>query len=325
MPNVYVEAPESSQNTKDPSSKIYVKPHYCFFCKGPQKQLIRHLNLKHSCEKDVQEIEKCPKKSEQRNKLCNLIRNRGDFSHNIEVLKSEKGNLVVIRRPSSLFCPTHYYPCLSCFGFFSKNDIWRHLCAGERSNQPEGSLLRNSKVLLLSALDLHSPVLATVLADMREDKISGAVIMDPLIVKFMDIILIKNDNEKQHIVRQRGRELGRLLLHIRNSDENLNTVELRELQVPERFDLVVESVRDLATQGEHDTVSLPLKLGHSIRKLISILDGESIRLGDIILANVCGRFTRLLNAEWTDRVSSKALKKTIQLEVEQERCCSPNS
>jgi hypothetical protein len=135
LPNVYVEAPESSQNTKDPSRKIYVKPHYCIFCKGPQKQLIRHLILKHSCEKDVQEIEKCPKKSEQRNKLCNLIRNRGDFSHNIEVLKSEKGNLVVIRRPSSLFCPTHYYPCLSCFGFFSKHDIWRSpLCW--RSKRP---------------------------------------------------------------------------------------------------------------------------------------------------------------------------------------------
>jgi hypothetical protein len=143
---------------------------------------------------------------------------------------------------------------------------------------------------------------------MRDEKISGAVRKDPLIFKFMDILLIKYDNEKQHIVRQQARELGRLLLHIRNSDENLKTVELRLCLVPTRFDVVVEQVRDLATQGEHDTVSLPLKLGHSIRKLISILDGESIRTGDSSLSDICSRFTRLLNLEWTDQVSSKGLR-----------------
>jgi hypothetical protein len=222
-------------------------------------------------------MEKWPKKSDDIEGLCTLIRYKGDFKHTISVLKAERGNIVVVRRPTSLLCPSHYYPCSSCFGFFSKLDIWRHICAGDRSDQPEGQTLKNSKVLLWSALDRQSNVLATVLANMREDEISRAVRNDPLIVKFMDILLVKYDGEKQHIVRQRARELGRLLMHIRKSDEILTYVDLRSCMVPTRFDLVVNKVRDLATQGEHDIMSLPLKLGHSIRKLISILDGESIR------------------------------------------------
>jgi hypothetical protein len=71
--------------------------------------------------------------------------------------------------------------------------------------------------------------------------------------------------------------------------------------------MVLESVRDLATQGEHDIMALPLKLGHLIRKLISILDGESIIIGDSVQSDICSRFNRLLNSDWTDRVSSKAL------------------
>jgi hypothetical protein len=133
-------------------------------------------------------------------------------------------------------------------------------------------------MLLANALDRQSPVVASVLANMRGDEISRAVKNDPLIVKFMDILLVKYDGEKQHIVRQRARELGRLLMHIRKSDENFKDEDLKSCLVPTRFDMVLESVRDLATQGEHDIMALPLKLGHSIRKLISILDGESIRI-----------------------------------------------
>jgi hypothetical protein len=160
------------------------------------------------------------------------MRFKGDFIPNIKVLKSERGNLVIVRRPTSLVCPSHYYPCSSCFGFFSKGGIWRHICVGDRSDQPHGQILKNSNMLLVSALDRQSPVLASVLANMRGDEISRAVRNDPLIVKFMDILLVKYDGEKQHIVRQRARELGRLLMHIRKSDENFKDVDLNLVLFP---------------------------------------------------------------------------------------------
>jgi hypothetical protein len=109
-------------------------------------------------------------------------------------------------------------------------------------------------------------------------------------------------------VRQRARELGRLLMHIRKSDEVFKDEDLKSCLVPVRFDMVLESVRDLATQGDGHILALPLKLGHSIRKLFSILDGKSIRIGDSVQSDICSRFNRLLNSDWTDRVSSKALR-----------------
>jgi hypothetical protein len=130
---------------------------------------------------------KCPKKSLEREVLCDLMRYKGDFIHNIKVLKSERGNIVIVCRPTTLVCPSHYYPCSSCYGFFSKGDIWRHICVGDRSVQPHGQILKNSTMLLASALDRQSPVVASVLANMRGDEISRAVKNDPLIVKFMDI------------------------------------------------------------------------------------------------------------------------------------------
>ncbi len=61
---------------------------YCYVCQKPQFKLARHLE-KHKTE--VMEALSYPKGSVKRRRLQEKLRNRGNFQHNVKVLKSGTG------------------------------------------------------------------------------------------------------------------------------------------------------------------------------------------------------------------------------------------
>ena len=56
----------------------------------------------------------------------------GDCYHNIQVLDTKKGSLIIKRRPtqeefvSQLGAPEDHTPYPGCLGFVLKRDLWRH-------------------------------------------------------------------------------------------------------------------------------------------------------------------------------------------------------
>ena len=144
------------------------------------------------------------------------------------------------------------------------------------------------------------------LQDAQNDEASATVKADRLILKFMTTQMELHDNIKPHLVRGKARDLGRLLLHIHKKNKELENCGLEELLVPDKFDLIVDSVKELAKEGNKEAVTLPLKLGQQIQMLVSILIGESIRNGDDQLKDSCERFSKLYDSEWSRRVSLKA-------------------
>ena len=314
LPDVYVEVSEGkvSEKSKVKGRKIYKKLHYCPYCDSRQQQIIRHCILKHSQMPEVTKIVEAGRNNDLRSRLTLLLKYRGNFLHNISVLKEKRGNLVVVKRPDDEQTDaSRYLPCPSCAGFFSKFDLWKHKCVGQacsRKEKSSHSLAREARVLLQSVLETENIELKKVLAAMIDDEVTAAVKADRLILKYANDQLELHDNEKPHLVRNKARNLGRLLIHIRKSNTELEQCDLENLLIPVHFDLIVDSVKQLASQGKKKATSLPLKLGQEIQTLIAILMGESIRRGDDALKDSCERFSKLYDADWSRRVSLKARK-----------------
>ena len=318
LPDVHVEVTEGklSENSKTKGRKIYKKLHFCPYCNVRQEQVSRHCKTKHKQMPDVQKILAAGKNTEEKSRLTTLLKNRGNFLHNIAVLKAKKGTLLVVRRPDdNQTNASRFLPCGSCLGFYSRIDLWRHKCVGkdasqeEKSEERQRSMARESRVLLQSSLESDNPELATVLATMIKDEVTAVVKEDRLIRKFANDQLELHDNEKPHLVRGKARDLGRLLIHLKKNNKDLEDCGLESFLIPDRFDLVVSSVKQLATAGTKEAKSLPLKLGQEIKILMAILIGESIRSGNEVLKDRSERFLKLYDAEWSRRVSLKARKK----------------
>ncbi|KAJ8287351.1 hypothetical protein COCON_G00000100 [Conger conger] len=113
--------------SKRPNGKRkFDKRHYCFYCKKAYCKLARHLGMKHAKEADVALALDFPKGSRRRSMLLEQIRSRGDFHHNVEVLKQGAGELVTWKSPVGGMAPSDFLPCQYCLGFFSKKDLWKH-------------------------------------------------------------------------------------------------------------------------------------------------------------------------------------------------------
>ncbi|XP_068444311.1 uncharacterized protein [Clinocottus analis] len=102
------------------------KKHYCVFCRRPQVKIARHLLSKHSDQQEVKAAGELPPGSKQRHLLLEHLRCRGNYMHNIEVIRQGTGEIVPWRQPSEDVDARNYLPCPLCLGFFLRADLWKH-------------------------------------------------------------------------------------------------------------------------------------------------------------------------------------------------------
>ena len=310
LPNVVVRLAVTTPNKQHPEQSLSHKVHFCKFCNVSTEQIIRHIETRHKTVPEVQRLANAPKKSEERAKLTKLLKNRGNFEHNIRVLTAKEGVIVTVRAPKYWTSASHYYPCTKCYGFYSSADLWRHDCVVK-----EQATIKECRALLATALNKESPVLNEILARMKADKVTELIRTDELIRRFMNIQLDKyeNDELKIPLIRNRARDIGRLLKHIRDNNPNLSHLDMIDMIHPDRFDTVVDAVNELAKKGATDAAShaasLPIKLGQTLEKLVNIIKGLAIRRNDDDLFDKATRFAQLQKGEWADRVSLKSRKK----------------
>ncbi|XP_048055129.1 uncharacterized protein LOC125273630 isoform X2 [Megalobrama amblycephala] len=74
---------------------------YCYVCQKPQSKIARHLET-HKTEAEVMEALSYPKRSEKRRLLLEKLRNRGNFQHNLGVLKNGTGR-IKLKRTSNFY------------------------------------------------------------------------------------------------------------------------------------------------------------------------------------------------------------------------------
>ncbi|XP_076009292.1 uncharacterized protein LOC143002792 [Genypterus blacodes] len=108
------------------------KKHYCVFCRRPQVKIARHLLRKHTDKPEVAKASALPTGSKQRHLLLEQLRCRGNYLHNIEVIRQGSGEIVTWRQPSEEVDARNYLPCPLCLGFFLRADLWKHQASCRR-------------------------------------------------------------------------------------------------------------------------------------------------------------------------------------------------
>lgn len=277
-------------------------------------KITRHL-LTHKEQAEILKIRLLPKRSEERAAEFSALVNEGNYKHNVEVLKLNKGILLTMRRESpdkSKHSIEDYYPCEYCKGFCLKRLLWHHArnCKVRKlRNGSDGNFLRNSRTLLYSSLlenDDHA--IMPMLERMNDGEVKRVIAKDMVIKKLSAIqiaalgdtsIQKKND---MHRVNQNARTLARLVIEARKEK---TAVFLSALLRPENFDLVV---RCLCRMSEK-SVTLGPRMGHLLAHSIMTKSGWAIRNSDDQKLKEANDFKILFDAEWKYVVNAVCRKK----------------
>ena len=89
-----------AKTSKD-KKRVYDKKQACYYCGNLICKIARHYELKHQSEREVAIALSFNKGSTERKKHLEKLRLLGNYHHNLTVLETGKGELIVMRRPSS--------------------------------------------------------------------------------------------------------------------------------------------------------------------------------------------------------------------------------
>lgn len=134
--------------------RFYDKNQRCLYCRKSVKKIARHLLSQHDNETEVAELIAL---KGQNDKISNekykanltLLRNRGNFMNNLQIIKEGGGDIAVLRRPHPDMKRNKddYVPCTACLGFFLADSLHKHnkLCPILKNNK---QTLRDCRFLL---------------------------------------------------------------------------------------------------------------------------------------------------------------------------------
>ncbi|KAJ3640491.1 hypothetical protein Zmor_003785 [Zophobas morio] len=110
-----------------------LKMHYCFFCKSLKTTIARHLTKKHAKEPETAKILLPNVDIEERRKVLEDLRRRGDKIYNEKNIALGLPHRIV-RRQSKSSDLKSYLPCPNCKVWYSRRNVARHemQCTGRK-------------------------------------------------------------------------------------------------------------------------------------------------------------------------------------------------
>lgn len=300
---------------KGDGSRVWDKKHCCKFCLKLFAKLPRHLEQKH---KDELEVVSLQKKSAQRKTMLRGIMNEGDFLYNKQVVNDKKGILIPYKRPKETdpHTASDYLPCKHCLAFFLRHDLWRHVKRCPKNVNPSVEKHVRHQIagasLLTNDFSKNESFKKNILSSMSNDDVSFTARHDELIVRLGERIFSKclQQPHQYQYVKQKMREISRLLIGARKSNPDLNS--LMDCIDPQMFPSIVKAVKNICgfneAAGQYKIPSLALKLGHSLKKCATIVKTKALINGKTNLKEKAVEFIELCCNEWSTEISSMALQ-----------------
>ena len=301
--------------------RIYDKKHFCLYCGKPESKIARHLRLKHKEELLVKSIINSEDDQKQKHEKWDLLRYKGDYYHNLKILKIG-GELVVWRRPApdSIVDVKDYVPCEYCLVFITKKEMWRHSRKCPMRKDGNACSLKNSEMLLYPSLycDGASDELKhLVLKNMIRDEVGNVVFRDTLITTYGSFQLSSCGLKKLHSISERMRLMARLLIQLR-TETGQHASNLADFIMPEMFENVVLCTKRMGgysmdtEEGEPVASfrfpSVPLKVGYTIEKCAGLLRSIGIKTRDVLVEQNAIKFLKLYEVEWGPSIATICLK-----------------
>lgn len=306
------------ENSED-GHRVYDKRYFCLFCDKSYAKIKAHLIFKH--EETVEVAEMMSKETvKSQNRYLVRLRNLGNHKHNCEVMRKGEGSIIVVYRPQAgeIALAENFVPCPNCYGYYEKSQLWRH-CKKRCVWAPENVEVAGEKLvvskgrMLLPVPEYICVRTKEILSHLRAgDPASRAVMNDMLILQFAQKLAMKHydDDDRHEHVRCKVRELGRLLVQLKEDYDQVQS--LADAIDPMFFRNVIVSVKKVAgyneATGAFAVPSLALKLGHSLKKCATIQLSEALQTHSRDMEEKANKFIQLCEMNWSHEISTAALK-----------------
>ncbi|XP_074530856.1 uncharacterized protein LOC141793879 [Halichoeres trimaculatus] len=275
--------------SKSGSRRVYNKRNYCLYCLKPSSKIARHLEAVHGNVKEVARAVLFPKNSKERRNALNILRRRGNFAYNAQVVSKGAGELQACYRPRKARSAVEFIHCFHCQGLYAKRTLWKHMkiCPAREETDDESRTgkqrVRSKCALKTAVVQEISEGLKSVISCMSYDEVTQTIQNDKLLLQFGQHLFDLNGSRKNRhdLIRQRLRELGRLLV-VAQKKTPIRKAE--ELIYPSNFNRVISAVKELAGYNTENntfqTPSLALKVGHSLGVLCELVETENLSTVD---------------------------------------------
>lgn len=297
--------------------RVYNKKNYCLYCLQPVSKIARHLEAVHKNVEEVAHAFHYSKHSKERRNSLNILRSRGNFAHNASIVKKGAGELQACYRPRKSKSGLNFIHCCHCQGLYSKTTLWKHVkrCPAKKESDKESS---NEKLRVQSICALKTAVardvsvgFKSVMSRMIFDEITQLIQNDQLLLQFGQHLYDLNGSRKNRHdhIRQRLRELGRLLLVARKK-KNIQRAE--ELIYPANFNNLISAVKELAGYNpEKNTFTKPtlaLKIGNSLGIICELVETDNLTSEDRnwSLVEFAREFKTIKNFRWKGLITRGA-------------------
>ncbi|KAK3920892.1 3-isopropylmalate dehydratase large subunit [Frankliniella fusca] len=290
---------------KTGGTKRVSKKFPCQYCldAGKEKYMFSrlrdHLEGCHNEETEVAAFMACtPKRA---TKKASAIRNAGERMLHMRLFKSGQGEINVKRRPTEKTHIKNYLPCLKCFRLIKSSYLARHFktCESVHSDNSSSPVKENiHRLQARSAMVLppkeskedNAEFRKTVLENMNYGPVLDEILNDATILSYGKKIFqqLKESNcpNSIRIVKDKMRELGRLMLEVKKLDPDTRCIV--DIFCASKYRLVVEAGRAVACYQEKEnkfkSASYILKLkpdlmgitDHYIGKCLDDLETHSL-------------------------------------------------
>ncbi|KAJ8321232.1 hypothetical protein KUTeg_001215 [Tegillarca granosa] len=301
---------------KNSKGNLSNKVHACIYCEQLFQNIARHLELKHCKELEVAKILALQKKSKERRTEWEKLVNRGDFCHNMNVLKDGKGLLIPKYRKhyKSTISTKDYVPCENCMGYYKINDLCKHqkYCVSKDAKKDGNPQYVKNGRLMLPVETSFKELAHKVLVDMHNDEVKFVIESDYRILEMGKRLLEKHGNEqhKYQYIRAKMRELGQYLICCKSvNSDNIKCID--DAINCENWDLMIKCVKKFGEYNEEDhsyqKPSKALKIGHSLKKCSKYMKSEGLKAHDKQKIDKANTFLQLYEQDWKDQISSQAL------------------
>jgi len=223
-----------------------------------------------------------PKRSLERKVKLQQLVNKGNFKHNITVMREGKGEIVVGRRCTSK-AASDYTACGFCKKFQLKTSLWRHtkfcMARKEYFEKTEESkrivAVKRGRSLVTNAVfsdTSENDLVSELLQHMRNDDVKTIVMSDQLIcreaVLRMAALGSKADekHDDKYRVSQATRTLGRIV-QLPRETTGIPNATLTSLIEPRHFDLMVDVAKKLLTDKETPALNVGRTIGILLTKV----------------------------------------------------------
>lgn len=234
------------------------KKNYCYICGKPQSKFTRHLKIHEKTNVDVARVLALPKCSKERKTMLDKLRNKGNYEHSSGVLASGTGLLKLRHKPKEKYKSEDYVPCMYCPAMFLRRDLWRHVRNCLSKPVEDRAEPGRTRVLSLATMSNAAPCqqislgVWKLLTVMKDDDISAAVRSDFCTLQLAQSFFNKHgqDPTKYDYIRQKLREVGRLLLILRR-EFSIQTLE--DAVRPANFKVLIQAVKKVS--GFNDEIT----------------------------------------------------------------------